>query len=199
MGSKRIVGDLVWPCGEQRYTARPLSSHVFSFSVSWFPDMLLKYAKKSHPFPSKIWKKVLTCWMLTFQKSYKFHHFHHLNLSCDWEFNCSSRNIWTISGGCRKWGFPQIIPKLDHFRKFSLETSIETDGFGDPFKEPPIFPISIPIQMATPSPRFATATSAMLERTIQLLPVSNMILSKYDDHCLVACNHEADSSSKIVM
>ena len=140
MGSKRIVGDLVWPCGEQRYTAKPLSSHVFSFSVSWFPDMLLKYAKKSHPFPSKIWKKVLTCWMLTFQKSYKFHHFHHLNLSCDWEFNCSSRNIWTISGGCRKWGFPQIIPKLDHFRKFSLETSIETDGFGDPFKEPPHIP-----------------------------------------------------------
>jgi hypothetical protein len=133
MGSKRIVGDLVCICGEQRYTAKPLSSHVFSFSVSRFPDMLLKYAKKSHPFSSKIWKKILTCWMLTFQKSYKFHHFHHLNLSCDLEFNCSSRNIWTISGGCRKWGSQQIIPKLNHVRKFSLETSIETD---EPLKIP---------------------------------------------------------------
>ena len=119
--------------------------------------------------------------------------------SCDWEFNCSSRNIWTISGGYQKWGSPQIIPKLNHVRKFSLETSIETDGFGDPFQEPPIFRY-----LSRWQPPFAHGSRFGDVCHVGAYDPAGARLHHdpvhpYDDHCLVACNHEADSSSKIVM
>ena len=73
-------------------------------------------------------------------------------------------------------------------------------ALGIHLKNPPYSPYRYLSRWQAPAHASPRLRLPMLERTIQLLPVSNMILSKYDDHCLVACNqHEADSSSKIVM
>lgn len=136
--------------------------------------------------------------MLTFQKSYKFHHCHHLNHVIG--NLIVAPETYGLYLEVTENGGPQIIPKLNHVRKFSLETSIETNGFGDPFQEPPIFRYLSP--HGNPQPAHGSRFGDVCHVGAYEPAVASLHHDPghpYDDHSLVACNHEADSSSKIVM